>query len=55
MLFNVQGIIGTIFVRCNIVWCNLRKTTRIGRHPIIEVAVLMVLTSALSFWNPYTR
>ena len=38
-----QGLFGAFFIKCNIWWCKLRKTTVLGKSPIIEVkTVLMV-------------
>lgn len=31
------GIIGAIFIKFNIKWCQRRKSTSLGRHPIFEV------------------
>merc|ERR1711935_1008010 len=34
------GILGTIFIRCNIWWCRFRKTSRLGQYPVLEVVLV---------------
>ena len=34
------GIIGAIFIKFNIKWCQRRKSSNLGRHPIFEVLVI---------------
>ena len=31
------GIWGALFIRANIAWCRRRKTTWLGRYPVLEV------------------
>ncbi|TRY88427.1 hypothetical protein DNTS_018863 [Danionella cerebrum] len=49
------GLWGTLFIRCNIAWCRRRKTTSLGRYPVLEVMAVTGITALLSFPNPYTR
>ncbi|XP_047126233.1 H(+)/Cl(-) exchange transporter 5 isoform X1 [Hydra vulgaris] len=49
------GWFGSIFNKCNIFWCRLRKTTRLGNHPVFEVLVTTVLTVLISYPNEFTR
>ncbi|EIW67300.1 hypothetical protein TREMEDRAFT_34025 [Tremella mesenterica DSM 1558] len=50
------GVYGAIFSRLNILWSrNVRQGTWVGRHPIIEVMLVTLLTTAVSFLNPYCR
>lgn len=49
------GIFGAIFIRANLAWCKIRKTTRLGRYPIIEVIIVALITLIVSYPNPYTR
>uniref|UniRef100_A0A9J8CLZ1 Chloride channel protein n=1 Tax=Cyprinus carpio carpio TaxID=630221 RepID=A0A9J8CLZ1_CYPCA len=49
------GLWGTLFIRCNIAWCRRRKTTRLGKYPVLEVIVVTGITAVLAFPNPYTR
>ncbi|KAJ1946107.1 hypothetical protein GGF37_001352 [Kickxella alabastrina] len=49
------GLYGAAFCRLNMAINRLRKNTRIGHYPIIEVATITSLTLALSYGNPFTR
>ncbi|KAL3178111.1 hypothetical protein MRX96_038638 [Rhipicephalus microplus] len=50
-----QGVVATIFIKCNIRWCRYRKESRLGQYPIAEVIAITVITAVLSFPNEYTR
>lgn len=49
------GLWGTLFTRCNIAWCRRRKTTRLGRYPVLEVIAVTAVTAIVAYPNPYTR
>uniref|UniRef100_A0A8C5B1Z0 Chloride channel protein n=1 Tax=Gadus morhua TaxID=8049 RepID=A0A8C5B1Z0_GADMO len=49
------GLWGALFIRANIAWCRRRKTTRLGRYPVLEVVGVAGVTALLAFPNPYTR
>ncbi|XP_035375941.1 H(+)/Cl(-) exchange transporter 5 [Electrophorus electricus] len=49
------GLWGALFIRANIAWCRRRKATRLGRYPVLEVAVVSLATAVLAFPNDYTR
>lgn len=49
------GLWGTVFTRCNIAWCRRRKTTRLGKYPVLEVIVVTAITAIIAYPNPYTR
>lgn len=49
------GLWGAFFIRSNIAWCQRRKTTRLGRYPVVEVLVVTAITAILAFPNEYTR
>ncbi|XP_067084873.1 H(+)/Cl(-) exchange transporter 5 isoform X1 [Osmerus mordax] len=49
------GIWGAMFIRANIAWCRRRKTTWLGRYPVLEVLVVTAVTGLVAFPNPYTR
>ncbi|XP_065669027.1 H(+)/Cl(-) exchange transporter 5 isoform X2 [Hydra vulgaris] len=49
------GCFGAFFIKFNIMWCRIRKTTRLGRYPIIEVFVITIVTSLISYPNEFTR
>ncbi|XP_077445694.1 H(+)/Cl(-) exchange transporter 5-like isoform X1 [Stigmatopora argus] len=49
------GLWGALFIKANIAWCRRRKTTRLGRYPVLEVLAVAALTALLAFPNGYTR
>ncbi|KAF3815777.1 hypothetical protein GH733_016316 [Mirounga leonina] len=49
------GLWGTLFIRCNIAWCRRRKTTKLGKYPVLEVIVVTAITAISAYPNPYTR
>ena len=51
----IGGVLGAIFIKANVYWCMKRKTTRLGHHPVLEVAVVALVTALISFVNPFTR
>ena len=55
LLGILGGVFGAIFIRCNLAWCKIRKTTRLGRYPVTEVIVIALLTLIVSYPNPFTR
>uniref|UniRef100_A0A3Q4HBT1 Chloride channel protein n=1 Tax=Neolamprologus brichardi TaxID=32507 RepID=A0A3Q4HBT1_NEOBR len=49
------GLWGALFIKANIAWCRLRKTTCLGHYPVTEVLVVAALTALLAYPNSYTR
>lgn len=49
------GIVGTIFIKANIRWCQHRKVSKLGQYPITEVIIITLITAFLAFPNPYSR
>eukprot|EP00118_Oscarella_pearsei_P020540 m.223290 g.223290 ORF g.223290 m.223290 type:complete len:844 (+) comp39981_c1_seq22:40-2571(+) len=49
------GLYGAIFIKGNLFWSKIRKTTKLGKHAILEVVVIVILTSLLGYVNPFTR
>ena len=49
------GVFGALFIRLNLMWCRVRKTTRLGKHPIMEVVFIALITLLISYPNPFTR
>lgn len=49
------GLWGALFIRTNIAWCRKRKTTQLGKYPVVEVLVVTAITAILAFPNEYTR
>ena len=52
----VGGLYGALFCKANVWWtANVRRGTRLGQHPILEVMLVTLLTSLFAFVNPFTR
>ena len=34
------GVVGALFIKCNIEWCRYRKRSALGKYPIMEVLVV---------------
>ncbi|KAI7904064.1 chloride channel [Cokeromyces recurvatus] len=49
------GFFGAFTTFFNIKFQHLRRSTFIGRYPIIEVLCIMLVTAIISFWNPFSR
>ncbi|CAF4504795.1 unnamed protein product [Rotaria socialis] len=49
------GLFGALFIKLNLAWCKIRKTTRLGRYPVLEVVMVALVTLIVSYPNPYTR
>jgi chloride channel 3/4/5 len=49
------GLFGALFIRLNLAWCRIRKTTRLGRYPVLEVILVAFVTLVISYPNPFTR
>lgn len=55
MLGVIGGVIGHVFIRGNIYWCQKRKFTLLGQFPLWEVVAVSGITALISFPNPYMR
>ena len=55
MLGVFGGLIGNIFIKANLRWCQHRKFSRLGQYPIWEVLAVTMVTAVVAFPNPYTR
>ena len=40
----VGGLLGALFIYCNIYWCKFRKTSRLGQWPVLEVVTVAFAT-----------
>ncbi|TBU33934.1 chloride channel [Dichomitus squalens] len=50
------GVYGAYFSKLNYRWSrHVRNGTWLGKHPVIEVILVTLVTALLSFLNPYTR
>jgi len=55
LLGILGGLLGTLFIYCNIRWCKFRKMSQLGQYPVGEVIVVAALTAFMAFPNEYTR
>ncbi|KAK4336757.1 hypothetical protein RND71_044220 [Anisodus tanguticus] len=49
------GLVGSVFIKANTMWCNVRKTGKLGKYPITEVIVITLITSVFAYPNEFTR
>ncbi|CDH57436.1 clc channel [Lichtheimia corymbifera JMRC:FSU:9682] len=49
------GFFGAVTTYYNIKYQHLRKNTIIGKYPVTEVLVILLVTAITSFWNPFAR
>ncbi|GJN91695.1 hypothetical protein Rhopal_004718-T1 [Rhodotorula paludigena] len=50
------GVYGACFCRANIAWTkHVRNKTFLKSHPIVEVALVTLLTVAISMYNPWSK
>nr|CAB3231573.1 H(+)/Cl(-) exchange transporter 4-like [Phallusia mammillata] len=55
LLGVLGGLYGAAFIHANLAWCRFRKTSKLGKIPILEVIAVTFITAAASYPNPYTR
>lgn len=55
LLGALGGVIGSLFIKANIAWCQKRKDSSWGKAPIREVMIVTLVTACLAFPNEYTR
>ncbi|KAK2567874.1 H(+)/Cl(-) exchange transporter 3 [Acropora cervicornis] len=49
------GLLGAMFIKANLWYCKIRKTTKLGQYPIAEVLLVTLVTAMIAYPNPYTR
>lgn len=50
------GVYGALFCKANVAWTkHVRNGTFLKRHPIVEVALVTLLTTLVSFYNPWSK
>lgn len=49
------GLLGAMFIKANLWYCKIRKTTKLGHYPIVEVLLVTLVTAMIAYPNPYTR
>ncbi|UJR28387.1 hypothetical protein I4U23_009628 [Adineta vaga] len=55
LLGILGGLFGALFIKLNLAWCQIRKKTRLGRYPVLEVILVALVTLLISYPNPFTR
>jgi chloride channel 3/4/5 len=51
-----MGIYGALFCKLNILWSKtFRELDIIKRYPVVEVLVVVLTTSTVGWYNPYTK
>ena len=56
MLGVLGGALGALFIKASKFWAHtFRKIPAIKKMPLLEVALVALLTGILSFWNRYTK
>ena len=51
----IGGVLGSLFIRANIKWCEYRKGSKLGQYPVLEVLAVAFATALVAFPNKYTR
>ncbi|GAA5980042.1 hypothetical protein JCM10908_001509 [Rhodotorula pacifica] len=50
------GVYGACFCKANVAWTkHVRNGALLKKHPILEVALVTLLTTAVSFYNPWSK
>ncbi|KAG5513580.1 hypothetical protein PMAC_001012 [Pneumocystis sp. 'macacae'] len=50
------GLYGSLFCKLNIHWAKtFRRLNFIRKHPVFEVFIVTLLTTIISYYNPYTK
>ncbi|KAI9483189.1 MAG: chloride channel [Benjaminiella poitrasii] len=49
------GFFGAFVTYFNIKFQHLRRSTFIGKYPVIEVLCIMLATAIIGYWNPFSR
>lgn len=50
------GLYGALFNKANLAWVkNVRNGTSLKKHPMLEVALVALVTTGVSFFNTWTR
>ncbi|KWU43642.1 hypothetical protein RHOSPDRAFT_9120, partial [Rhodotorula sp. JG-1b] len=50
------GVYGALFCKANVAWTKyVRNGTSLKAHPILEVALVTFSTTAISFYNPWSK
>eukprot|EP00053_Salpingoeca_punica_P016717 m.158874 g.158874 ORF g.158874 m.158874 type:complete len:921 (+) comp17030_c0_seq3:221-2983(+) len=49
------GLFGAFFCKFNILMCRFRKSSWLGKAPVVEIVLLSFITAVCAYPNPYTR
>uniref|UniRef100_A0A6G1SM83 H(+)/Cl(-) exchange transporter 3 n=1 Tax=Aceria tosichella TaxID=561515 RepID=A0A6G1SM83_9ACAR len=49
------GIIGSMFIKFNVRWCYIRKTSILSQYPVMEILAIALITSFIGYHNEFTR
>jgi chloride channel 3/4/5 len=55
LLGALGGIIGSMFIKFNLRWCYVRKTSILSQYPVMEVLAIALITSFIGYHNEFTR
>ncbi|KAL8756647.1 MAG: hypothetical protein Q9184_004430 [Pyrenodesmia sp. 2 TL-2023] len=56
LLGVLSGALGALFIKASAVWARtFRRIPAIKRWPVLEVALVALVTGLISFWNRYTK
>ncbi|KAL8925229.1 MAG: hypothetical protein Q9172_002334 [Xanthocarpia lactea] len=56
LLGALSGALGAFFIKACAIWARtFRKIPAIKRWPVLEVALVALVTGLISFWNRYTK
>lgn len=51
----MQGFFGAVATYFNIKFQTFRKSSALGKYPVIEVLGIMLITALMNYWNPFGR
>ncbi len=56
LLGVLSGALGALFIKASAIWAKtFRRIPAIKRWPVLEVALVALITGLISFWNRYTK
>jgi chloride channel 3/4/5 len=56
LLGVMGGAMGAVFIKCARFWAlTFRQLPTLRKYPLVEVALIALVTGVVSFWNRYTR
>ena len=55
LLGVIGGLYGGLFIKLNMLVAKYRKTLKIFQNPIVEVAIIAIITAVINFPNKFMR